>query len=86
MSVKAGPNDANASIPAIFSSVFGLNGFTSKAQAIAIYAGGIQSTSGLRPVYMCQTGWDKAIEYYGDATKPLITFYGDHLQVGELHH
>ncbi len=82
VTVKAASGEANSAIGTIFTRLFGMESIDSSAQAVAIYGGGIGSGTGLRPVYICQTAWDKAVELYGDATIPEITFYGSTLTVG----
>lgn len=82
VTVKAGDAEANGSVPSIFAKIFGVNNIASSAQAVAIYGGGINSASGLRPLYLCETAYNKAIELYGDPSKPEITFYGSTLKVG----
>lgn len=82
VTVKAGEGEANKPVSAILSALLGFKDFNARAQAVAIYGGGVQSAGGLRPVYMCQTAWEKAKELYGDPTIPEITFYGDTLRVG----
>ncbi len=82
VTVKAGNNDANNEIPSVFGGIFGVNGFSSQAQAVAVYSGGVNSMSGLRPIYLCQGAWDKAQNDFGDATTPQITFYGSTVEVG----
>ncbi len=82
VTVKAASGEANSAIGTIFTKLFGVDSLDSRAQAVALYGGGIASSTGLRPVYICQTAWDKAVELYGDATIPEITFYGSTLTVG----
>lgn len=82
VTVKAGAGQANNPIPGLFANYLGMSNFQSQAQAVAIWGGGVQSASGLRPIYMCQAGWDKAEALFGDPTIPEITFYGDTLNVG----
>lgn len=77
VTVKAGDNQANGPISALFTKYLGFDGFSSQAQGVAIFGGSVTSASGLRPVYMCQAGWDEAVSRYGDPTIPEITFYGD---------
>lgn len=80
--VKAKPGQANSPIPAIFARYLGFEDFTSQAQSVAIYGGGVYTAIGLRPIYLCQAAWDTAASVYGDVTAPEITFYGDSIRVG----
>ncbi len=82
VTVHARQTAANSPIPAIFSRVLGFSNFDSSSSAVGVYGGGVAQFSGLRPVYMCRTAWDRALQVYGDPTIPEITFYGDTLRVG----
>lgn len=82
VTAKAANGQANAAIPAVFTTLLGRQNYNAAASAVAIYGGGASGASGLRPVYLCQTAWDYAKQHYGDPTVPQITFYGATLQVG----
>lgn len=82
VTAKAANGQANAAIPAVFTTLLGRQNFDAAANAVAVYGGGVSGASGLRPVYLCQTAWDYAKQHYGDPTVPQITFYGATLQVG----
>lgn len=79
--VKAAEGEANGPISTVFSKLLGINDVDSYAQAVAIYGGGINSSGGLRPIYMCETAFDMATSNYGDPSTPEVTFYGDTLEV-----
>ncbi len=81
VNVSAGQNKTNSQIPSIFANVFGVSGFSSSAQSVAVYRGGANGVSGLRPFYMCVGAWNEAQSDYGDPTIPEITFYGSTLEV-----
>jgi uncharacterized membrane protein len=50
VTVKAGSGQANTPVPAIFAKYLGFNSFTSEAQAVAVYGGGVTTiTGGVRP-------------------------------------
>ncbi len=74
VTVNAGQNQANSQIPSVFGQFLGVSGFNSRAQAIAIYGGGVSSISGVRPIYMCVGAWNEAIQEFSDPTIPQVTY------------
>ena len=73
--LRRGDGDSNAPITTFLSQTFGRDGMPSTSHATGIYGGAIDSASGLRPVYLCQGVYDKAVELYGDPTSVDIILY-----------
>ncbi len=82
VTVRAERGGLNSPVPALFAKFLGAQDFNSYAQAIAIYGGSVSGMTGLRPLYVCQAGYDQAVALFGDASKPTVRFYGDTLTVG----
>ncbi len=84
VNVRAANNEANPAIRTLFANTFGIQRLNAATRAVAIFGGGVYQAGGLRPVYMCQAAWDRALQQFGDPTIPEITFYGDTLRVGNI--
>ncbi len=81
VTVRAAQGQANSAVPTLFAKLFGINSVNAAARTVAIYGGAASSVGGLRPVYMCQAAWDYAQNNFGDATIPVVRFYGETLMV-----
>lgn len=80
--VRQGDNTPNSALPTFFASLLGIEKMGTEAEAVALLDQTVSSVTdgGLRPIYVCEAQFKKAMED-GIPENNVVRIYGDHMEV-----